>query len=48
MDGVGIYRELKERGDKWETDIVMNCWTSSPKVGFTFIQRARMLAKSRS
>ena len=23
MDGVGIYRELKERKDKWETDIVM-------------------------
>ena len=29
MDGVGIYRELKDRRDKWETNIVMEKWGES-------------------
>jgi len=29
MDGVGIYGELKEKRDKWETDIVMDRWGES-------------------
>ena len=29
MDGVGIYRELKDRRDKWETNIVKEKWGES-------------------
>ena len=29
MDGVGIYGELKDRMEKWETEVVMDRWSNS-------------------